>query len=294
MILVTGAGGFVGGHVLRRLGEGTRGLVRDRSALADPPDGVELVEGDLTEPAGLPAVLEGVRVVIHCAAITGDRKEPSPGAYDAVNRVGTEHLVAAARAAAVERLVVMSGLGTRPAPEGTYMATRWGLEEAVRRSELPSVILRPSVLFGAGAPFVGALAGLVRSAPVVPVIAAGRRFQPFWVEDLVTCLTASVENRRLDGRTIELGGSEQLTMREVVEEIARAAGVRRALVPVPLGVAGVQARLMTATMPRPPLTPAAIELFSFDNVTDLDACERSFGFKARGFREHLTEHGLEG
>lgn len=293
MILVTGAGGFVGSHVLRRVGEGARGLVRRRSALADPPEGVELVEGDLTDQSTLPGALEGVRVVIHCAAITGDRKEPSPGAYDAVNRVGTEHLVEASRAAGVERLVVLSGLGTKQAPVGTYMSTRWGLEEAVRRSEIPSVILRPSVLFGAGAPFVGALAGLIRGAPVVPVIAAGRRFQPFWVEDLVTCVVSAVENRRLDGRTIELGGSEQLTMREIVEAIARAANVRRALVPVPLAIAGVQARLMTATLPRPPLTPAAIELFGFDNITDLDACERAFGFRARGFSEHLREHGLD-
>ena len=64
--------------------------------------------------------------MIHAAAITGNVKEPYRGAYDAINREGTENLMAAAQRAGVERLVVLSGLGTKPAPEGSYMATRHG------------------------------------------------------------------------------------------------------------------------------------------------------------------------
>jgi hypothetical protein len=66
------------------------------------------------------------------------------------------------------------------------------------------------------------------------------------------------------------------------------------MLPLPLMVARVQAALMAAVLPHPPLTPAAMELFSFDNATDLDAVDRDFGFHPRGFREHLRAHGLDG
>jgi NADH dehydrogenase len=295
VVLVTGGTGFVGSHFLRRLaGRPLRALVRDR-ARARLPEAVEVVEGDLTQPETLPASVAGAGVVVHAAALTADVKEPYPGAYDAVNGQGTENLVAAAREAGVARLVVMSGLGTRPAPPGTYMATRQRLEEAVRRSGIAFVILQPSVLFGDGAEFVAALARLTRASPVVPVLGGGSlRFQPLWIEDLVTCLARAVDDEALNGRTVPLGGAEYVTLREIQELIAQALGKRRLLVPLPVPVARVQARLLAAVLPRPPLTPASLELFGFENATSLDACEKAFGFRPRGFREHLLAHGLEG
>ena len=295
MMLVTGATGFVGGHFLRRaVAAGKVRALARREGLALPP-GTELIIGDVTDASSLAAAFEGVDVVVHTAAITGNLKEPYPGAYDRVNRIGTENVVAAARAARVSRLVLMSGLGTRPAPEGTYMATRWAMEEAVRASGLPYVILQPSVLFGAGSEFVGALTRLVRTAPIVPVIGSGNLlFQPMWVEDLVTCLERSCVEETLVGAAHPLGGSEQLTFRAVLQAIADAAGKRRAIVPVPLPIAKLQAKLMSAVLPAPPLTPAALELFAFDNATALDAVDRTFGFHPRGFREYLQANGLDG
>jgi uncharacterized protein YbjT (DUF2867 family) len=295
MVLVTSGTGFVGRHLLAALDRRpARALVR-RPAASTLPAGVEAVQGDLTKPETLPAALAGVDVVVHAAALTANLKEPYRGAYDDVNRRGTENLVAAAKAAGVRRLVVMSGLGTRPAPLGTYMATRWALEEAVRGSGIPAVVLQPSVLFGDGAEFVAALARLVRRSPVVPVLGPpGLRFQPFWIEDLARCLVQSISDESLTGLAIPLGGAEHVTMRQILETIGEALGRRPALAPLPLGLARVQASLMSAVLPRPPLTPAALELFEFENATDLDACERTFGFRPRGFREHLRAHGVDG
>jgi uncharacterized protein YbjT (DUF2867 family) len=296
MILVTGGTGFVGGRVLRRLAEteprgSVRTLVRNR-VKAVVPDGVSVVEGDITKPESLSAAVSGVDVIIHAAAITGDRKEPYRGAYDLTNRVGTENVVSAAKQAGVKRLVVMSGFGCRPAPAGTYMATRWGMEEAVRGGGIPFVILQPSVLFGAGAPFVTALAGLARVLPVLPLVGGGHtRFQPLWIEDLVTCLVASRSSDALTGRALPLGGSEWATWKEVLQTICRAMSVRRLLFPLPMAIARIQAGLMSV-LPNPPLTPAALELFAFDNATELDAVDKAFGFHPRGFREHLLAHGV--
>jgi NADH dehydrogenase len=269
-------------------------MVRSRSKAAFP-DGVDVVEADLTRPQSLPAAVAGVDVIIHAAAITANVKEPYPGAYDAINRGGTENLVAAASAAGVKRIIVMSGLGTKPAPEGTYMATRWGLEEAVRKSGIAHVILQPSVLFGDGAEFIAALSRLARVSPVLPLLGGGAvRFQPLWVEDLVTCVVASARADSSISGAIALGGSEYATFKEVMQTICEVMSIRRLLVPLPLPLARIQARLMAAILPNPPLTPATLELFSFDNSTDLDAVDRHFGFHPRGFREHLRAHGVAG
>ena len=163
LILVTGAAGFVGRHLVRRLAQGgnaVRAMVRDKASY-QPPPAVEVVAADLTEPGTLPAAVEGVGAVVHCAAITANLKEPYRGAYDAVHRAGTAHLMAAARLAGVRRVTLMSGLGTVPAPAGTYMATRWAMEQAVRGAGIPYAILQPSIQFGDGAEFIAALARLV-------------------------------------------------------------------------------------------------------------------------------------
>jgi hypothetical protein len=82
-------------------------------------------------------------------------------------------------------------------------------------------------------------------------------------------------------------------MREIMETIGERLGKRPRFVPLPMAVARVQANLMSAVLRHPPLTPATLELFWFDNTTDPDSVERRFGFQPRGFREYVQEHGLE-
>ncbi|MGH2929610.1 MAG: SDR family oxidoreductase, partial [Solirubrobacteraceae bacterium] len=195
-VLVTGADGYVGRRLVARLvaaGRPVRAMVR-ATGTSRHPAGVQVVRADVTQPATLAPVLDEVRAVVHAAALVANRKEPYRGAYRAVNVGGTRNLVAAAALAGVERLVLLSGMGTRPGRPGSYLMTRWDMEEAVRHGGIPHVILQPSVLFGDGAPFTTELAKLARRLPVVPAIGgAGVRFQPIWVEDVVTCLVACLD-----------------------------------------------------------------------------------------------------
>jgi NADH dehydrogenase len=172
------------------------------------------------------------------------------------------------------------------------MATRWGLESAVRSSGIPYVILQPSVLFGDGAPFVRALAGLAR-APVTPLLGGGVRFQPLWIKDLTRCLVQAVDDSSLTGKSYPLGGADQVTMRQMIEAIGERLGKRPRMVPAPMWLARLGANLTSAVLPHPPLTPATLELFDFDNVADPRSVEQHFGFEPRGFREHVQENGLE-
>lgn len=298
MILVTGATGFVGSRLIKRLsstsgGGAVRATARSVNA-EDLPPGVEAVRSDLTRPESLPAALSGVTTLVHTAAITANLKEPRPGTYRDINEGGTSNLMKAAKDAGVARVVLMSGLSA-PAAEGSYMATRVGMEKAVLESGIPFVILQPSVLFGDGAEFVAALSRLARHSPVLPLMGDPRhKFQPLWIEDLLRILEESITADRVLGRAIPLGGPEQLTFKEILKTICEAMSIRRLMLPLPLPIAAIQARVMAAVMQRPPLTPATLELFKYDNSTALDAVAASFGFEPRGFREHLRAHGVDG
>ena len=296
-VLVTGANGFIGSHLVRRLassGRPVRAMVRSRERV-DLPDGVPVVEADVTNPETLGPAVEGVAVVVHAAALVANLKEPYPGAYQAVNLRGTQSLVEAARRARVERFVLLSGMDTKPGKTGSYMATRWGMEEAVRQGGIPYVVLQPSVLFGQGAPFTTELAKLARRLPVVPAIGGGGvMFQPIWVEDVVSCLVACVDRPDVLGGAYAVGGAEQVSFGQIIQALGRAIGKRRTTVTLPVPVARALAACMTAVLPHPPLTSASIELFTLKQTTSLDAALRAFGVEPRGLITHLTEHGLSG
>ena len=299
MILVTGATGYIGRHLVKRLaqnGEHPRCLVRDvkRASQVLPADGAELVQGDTTQAATLTDVLQGVDTVIHAAFITADHKQSSGNHYYETNVQGTGNLIKAAQAAGVRRVIEISGLGTHPDRPGTYMQGRFEAERMVKESGLEWTIIQPSVLFGKGAPFIKGLTDLIRTSPVVPLIGGGKiQFQPIYVEDVVTVILKVLqEPERTNQKTYTIGGPEYYTFTQIINALLGAMHKSRIKAPAPTTLVGVGAAVMEAVLPRPPLTKAAMTLFTFDNVTDLHSVERDFGFMPMSFSKFLAEQGV--
>jgi uncharacterized protein YbjT (DUF2867 family) len=296
-VLVTGASGYVGRRLAPALvtaGYAVRGLVRDPGRAGLPPS-VELATGDVTDPSALAAACRGVTAIVNLAAVTADRKAPR-GGYDRVNADGPANLAAAAKDAGVGRIVHMGGIDTGTAPPGPYLVGRRRGEQAVIDSGVPWATLQPSIMFGGpDSAFVHAMAGLVRRAPVVPVPGDGRLLlQLVWVEDVARCLVALVGDDSKLGARHPVGGPEELTYDDQLDIIGAALGKKHVRkVHVPLALMRVQASVMQV-LPRPPLTPAALELFGSDNVAGIDSIPSTFGFEPRSFRAHLAEHGLNG
>jgi NADH dehydrogenase len=120
-----------------------------------------------------------------------------------------------------------------------------------------------------------------------------QRFQPIWVEDVVTCiLKMAQEPAAYDGKVIEVGGPEIYTYNEILDMLMRALGKRRIKAPGPKPIASLVARAMTALLPKPPLTPAAIELFEFENTTTLDSVPYNFGFQPKSLRAWMAGSGV--
>jgi uncharacterized protein YbjT (DUF2867 family) len=299
MILITGASGYVGRHLVARLisqGKRPRCLVRNirRATRILPADKVEWVQGDTTQPASLETAVRDIETIVHTAFLTADRKETPGNRYEETNVQGTANLIAAAKAAGVKRIIEISGLGTKPDKPGSYMQGRYLAEKMLKESGLGWTIMQPSVLFGKDAPFIKGLADLIRSAPVVPLIGGGKTmFQPIYVEDVVTVIIKVLEDPdRTTGKTYTIGGPEYYSFTDVINALLHAMHKTRIKAYAPTPLVGVGAAVMEAVLPKPPLTKAAMTLFSFDNTTDLDSVARDFGFKPMSFTKYLEEQGV--
>ncbi len=291
-ILVTGAAGFVGSHVVPALvdaGHGVVALVHDgedealvRRRLAPGQRGsVETRIGDITRPATLTPAMAGVDAVVHLAAIPRDFDGGQ--SLRLVNTEGTRFVVRAAREAGVRRFVHQGALGVVDDPDLHYASSKAKGMAIVSESGLDWTILSPSLLFGPRDGFFNLIAGLVRISPgAVPITGTGAsRFQPLAIGDLADVVVAVLGDDSTIGREYPLGGPRYWTYREIVEEVLRAMGKRRVLVPMPVPLIRLVAG--SAELVRLPFPVATDQLrqLKLDNVGPLDAVESAFGFAPR-------------
>lgn len=279
MILVTGASGFVGRHVVRALaaaGERVRALVRDAHGAAALDDlDCELAHGDMTDEASLRAATEGCTCVVHLVAILAGK----PADFERVMTRGTRSLLEAAGDAGVTRFVQMSALGTSEQTKDTvpYYRAKWDAEEAVRASGLGHAILRPSFVFANDGGALQQFARIARLAPLTPVIGAGtQRLQPIWADDLARAVTLAVGSD--DDLLVELGGPDVVDWNEFWSRLKAALGTRRPALHLPLWMMRPPAVLLEL-LPHPPVTRDQLRMLELgDNVvSDGGAGMRALG-----------------
>jgi NADH dehydrogenase len=229
--------------------------------------------------------MSGVDTVVHLVAII---RESGGQTFEGVIRRGTERVVEAAKVAGVKKIVYISAIGAQDNRQYPYLQAKWAAERAVELSVLNYTILRPSIVFGEGDEFINALAGLVRWNPVVPVAGDGKaKFQPIWVEDLVTCIVACLDDDAHSGQTIEIGGPDHLTYDEMIDIVKSALGRSRLKAHVPLALMKPMASMMEWVLPRPPVTRDQLKMLALDNTTDVDSVTRNFGVQPRRLADSL-------
>jgi uncharacterized protein YbjT (DUF2867 family) len=279
-VTVTGATGFVGGHVvraLRRADKPVRCLVRDPRRADDLAGlGCELTEGDVTDPTSLGRAVEGVDGVVHLVAIRQGKAEQ----FERVIGEGTRNLLAAAQEAGVRRFVHMSALGTSEQTKDLvpYYRAKWDAEQSVEGSGLPYVIFRPSFVFAPDGGILPTFRKLAKLAPITPIVGSGeQRIQPIWADDVAAHFVKALELDAAPGHTFELGGPDVVSWNELFERLKQALGVRRPSIHMPMTFMRANA-LVTERLPgNIPLTRDLLKMMEAgDNVVTNDDAAETF------------------
>ena len=224
---------------------------------------LDIVRGDVTHAASVARAVAGSDGVVNLVGILSG----SEGAgFDAVHIGGAGNIAAASAAAGVHALVHVSALGADVESASAYGRSKGKGETAVRAAFPAATILRPSVIFGAEDQFLNRFAGLLRAAPVMPVVAGDTRFQPVYVTDVADAVARALAAPAAHGGGLyALGGPDTMTMRALLEWIAETIGRNPRFIDVPDAVAGLVAAL-TGWLPGAPLTRDQWLMLQSDNV----------------------------
>lgn len=291
MIFIAGATGFVGGHLVDDLlakGHRLRCLVRsEKKEKALSEKGVEVVRGDITSAETLKGVLGPEDFVVHLVGIIEERQKAT---FNSVHVEGTANLVAEAKRAGVRHFFYQSALGSDRNSWSGYLRTKGEAEDIVRGSGLNFTIFRPSLIIGPWDGFTKKLADMIKLSLVLPIPGEGKaKFQPVYIKDWLKCINRVIENPEHFIGAYDIGGPEHLTYREIVETLSSALGRSKFSVNIPMGLMKLGASIFEKVLPSPPVTTDQLRLLEQDNICDLDAVEKHFGFKPARYRDALKE-----
>jgi len=282
-VLLTGATGFVGRAVMKKLLEDGWQIVAVARRLPreQPPKGVMQVAADITG-AGWQRWCEGCTAAIHLVGIINEVRSQGV-TFDRLHRVATQRVVAACRELGIPRLVHMSALGARANAVAPHHVSKWQSEELVRGSGLEWTIFRPSVIFGPGDGFTSALTSSLRHFPVFPVFGDGHYcLQPISVNEVAHCCVASLDLPAATGQVYELGGPERLPFNEVLLRIAAALELGRLLVHLPLGLARALVSVVEK-LPSAPITRDQLTMLLEGSTCETEPVQKAFGVPTMNF-----------
>ncbi len=281
LVTIYGGSGFIGRHVagrMARAGWRVRVAVRrpDEAVFVRPrgtPGQVEPVPCNIRDGDSVRQAARGAEAVVNCV---GTFDASGPNSFNAVQRAGAGRIARVSAEEGVSRLVHVSSIGADPAAESGYARSK-GLGEAEVRGAFPkAVILRPSVVFGPEDRFFNRFAAIARLSPVLPLVGAGTRFQPVYVDDVAAAAEKAVLGKAQAG-VYELGGPHAASFRDLMERMLGTVHRRCLIVALPFWAgraiaraSGLAAFLSLGVLKQPITLDQTIELRR-DNVVAADA-----------------------
>ncbi|MGD0708736.1 MAG: NAD(P)H-binding protein [Anaerolineaceae bacterium] len=291
MILVTGATGFIGSALVRRLaamGKPVRILLRPSSQSPNIPRGVpvEVAVASLNDERGLRAAMKGVTAVYH---LVSTERYGSRADLNGVDINGTQAVTQAASLAGVKRFFFMSYLGADRASAYPVMKTKGIAEGIVQNSGVPYTIFRSAAVFGPGDQFTMQIMRLLKAYPFFFVLPAGGTavLQPLWIEDLVTCLSWALEDPQTVNKIYQIGGCEYLQYREVIEIILRKTSSKRMLLSISPPFLRMLTLFAEQMLRNFPISIFWLDYLATDRTCALDSLPRLMGLMPARFSQQI-------
>jgi nucleoside-diphosphate-sugar epimerase len=305
-VLITGATGLLGGHLLRELqqrGEQIRALVLPvENADKLLAQGVEVVRGDVTDASTLAPAVKGIDIIIHLAGMMGVWRPIAD--YRAVNVTGSENLYRAAQKAGVRRFVHTSshtvyGLGhgrfmteedaLKPDPD-PYSITKAEGDKLIRRlmqdSAMETVIIRPGTFFGPEDRLhFGRMAERLKQGKGV-IVGRGNNALPFcYVTDVVQGFLLATYHEKAPGHVYNITNDRPLTQQEMFNAIADAVDGQRPtrhLPYLPIYYGGIVAeKIALIGHSKPIVTRLGAMMFGTDNRHSVEKARRELGYEPK-------------
>lgn len=265
LVTVFGGGGFIGRYVCELL---LQSGVRIRIAQRDPRRAYSIqplaqvgqfgfVRADSRDRASVERALHGATAVVNLPGVFGRQMH-------GVHVDGARNVAEVAAAEGVQALAHISAIGADTGSASDYGRTKGLGEEAVRKAFPKATIVRPSLVFGPEDALTNRFAAMAR-LPILPLIAAGRQFQPVYVRDLAAAIAqAALEPQAHGGKTYEIGGPQVLTMKQLHQAVLELTGQKPELVELPDLFGDLLSRF--GWLPGAPLTRDQWLMLQHDNV----------------------------
>ena len=269
-VAVFGGTGFLGRRVVRHLrkrGFSVRIASRhpdrgDRLFALDDPE-LQSVEADIHDEQSVARALAGVYGVVNAVSLY---IEHGTETFHSLHVECAQRLATQADEAGVERLVHVSGIGADAASPSLYVRKRGEGELAVRAAFADALIIRPAVMFGPDNSFLTTIIALLERLPIYPMFGRGlTRLQPAYVEDVAEAITRALQRTEKHPITFECGGPRVYSYEELLKAVAREAGLKPKLIPIPF-TAWHALAWFAEMLSRPPVTRNQVELMQIDNV----------------------------
>jgi len=233
LILLTGATGYVGGRLLQSLenqGYRLRCLARRPDFLKPKvASSTEAVAGDVLDRASLDAALQGVAVAYYLVHSMG-----ATGSFEEDDRTAARNFAGAAKAAGVERIIYLGGLGDDTQTLSPHLRSRQEVGQILRQSGVPVLEFRASIVIGSGSLSFEMIRSLVERLPIMITPRwVSSPAQPIAIEDLIAYLLAALHVPVTGYRVYEIGGADQVSYADFMRTYARARGMRLRMIPVP-------------------------------------------------------------
>ncbi|MEA3412520.1 MAG: complex I NDUFA9 subunit family protein [Pseudomonadota bacterium] len=275
-ICILGGTGFVGHHLVASLADAgheiripSRRPHRNRDFQVLPT--VRLIEADIHEPKQLENAIAGCDTVVNLVGILNEKGHDGKG-FVRVHVELPKHVVRACENQGITRLLHMSALHA-DAEKGPshYLRTKGEGENAVMSASgerFRTTSFRPSVIFGPGDSFLNRFAGILRITPLgLPLACPNARFAPVYVGDVVRAFVDALDNPASWGRSYDLCGPNEYTLKELVSYTARLTNHRRVIVGLPDWVSALQAATLEY-FPGKPFSKDNLHSLSVDSVCD--------------------------